>query len=168
MRSILIILIAFSYANAGGLLQVDWPKPTKQHQKSMRAYPKAIREKIKDVTLPVYLPRYYIYKKDMSIVSDKEFYTATIPLQGATLMVAGDRTYQQKVKSGAKQLKEKMKAIDAKFVLAEGMMSTSFNRHGINYSLVLECDSPDKDIRCKDDNFLKKVYNGLILIGGKR
>jgi hypothetical protein len=104
----------------------------------------------------------------MLIVSDKLFYTATILLQGATLMITGDRTYQQKVKSGGKQLKAKMKAVDAKFIRAEGIMSTNFNRHGVNYSLVLECDSPKKDKRCQENSFLRKLYNGLVLVGGKR
>jgi hypothetical protein len=167
MRSVLTLLIAFGLLHAEGVLEVEWPKPNKQRQKSMKAYPKALKNKIKDVKLPVYLPRYYIYKKEMLIVSDKLFYTATIPLQGATLMITGDRTYQQKVKSDNKQLKANLKAVDTKFVHTEGMMSTSFNRHGINYSLVLECDSPNKDKRCREDKFLKKIYNGLIVVGGR-
>ena len=165
MRFILTWLLAFSLLY-GGLLEVEWPKPTKQHQKSMKAYPKALKDKIRDITLPVYLPRYYIYKKEMSIVSDKVFYTASIPIKGATIMITGDRSYQQKIKS--KQLKANLKAVNAKFVRAEGMMSTSFNRHGINYSLVIECDSPNRDKRCIEDKFLRKVYGELVLVGGKR
>jgi hypothetical protein len=165
MRSILTILTAFSLLQGEGLLNVEWPKATQQQQKSMRAYPKALKEKIKNIKLPVYLPQYYIDKKDILIVSNKFFYTATIPLQGAVLMITGDRTYQQK--SSSRQLKRNLKSIDAKFIQAEGMMSTSFNRHGVNYSLVLECDHPNRDKRCREDNFLKKIYNRLILVGGR-
>ena len=167
MRFIFTLLLAFGLLY-GGVLEVEWPKPNKQHQKSMKAYPKALKNKIKNTALPVYLPRYYIYKKEMTIVSDKLFYTASIPLQGATLMITGDRTFQQKINSKAKQLKANLKAIDAKFIRAEGIMSTSFNRHGINYSLAIECDSPNQDKRCTEDKFLKKVYSELVLIGGKR
>lgn len=168
MRFILTLLMTFSLLHSGGLLKVEWPKPTKQHQKSMRAYPKALKDRIKDVRLPVYLPKSYIYEKGMLIVSDKGFYTATIPIRGATLMITGDRTYQQIVKSNNRQFKAKLEIIDRKFVHAEGMISTNFNRHGVNYSLVLECDSPNKDKRCKENIFLKKIYKELVIIGGKR
>jgi len=168
MRFILTLLMIFGFVNAGGVLDVEWPKLTKQHQKTMKSYPKVLKEGIKEVRLPVYLPRYYIYEDGISVISDKNFYAITIFLEGASLMVTGDRTYQQKVKSGGKQLKAKMKAVDAKFIRAEGIMSTNFNRHGVNYSLVLECDSPKKDKRCQENSFLRKLYNGLVLVGGKR
>ncbi|SFV64272.1 hypothetical protein MNB_SV-12-817 [hydrothermal vent metagenome] len=168
MRFILIVLIAFSLVDAGGVLKVEWPKTTTQQEKSMKPYPKVLKDGIKEVTLPVYLPRYYIYKKNISIVSDKNFYAITIFLKGASLMITGDRTYQQKVKLGGKQLKTKMKAVDTKFVRAEGIISIDFNRHGVNYSLALECDSPSRDKRCIEDSFLKRVYRGLVIVGGKK
>ncbi len=168
MRFILILLMSYSLIYGGGLLEVEWPKQTKQHQKSMKAYPKVLKDAIKDVRLPVYLPRGYIYDKSMSIISDENFYAITIFLKGASLMITGDRTYQQKVKSGGEQLKTKMKTVDAKFIQAEGIMSTNFNRHGVNYSLSIECDSPNRDKRCREDNFLKKLYSELLLVGGKR
>jgi hypothetical protein len=88
-------------------------------------------------------------------------------------MISGDRTYQERIssktnKAVANQLKAKMKALSNKFIKAEGIISVDFQRNGVNYSLILECDSPTLDKRCKEDNFLRKVYNGLVLIGGKR
>ena len=83
-------------------------------------------------------------------------------------MISGDRTYQQKVVSGAKQLKAKMKKVSNRFIHAEGMMTTDFNRHGVNYSLTIECENPQKDKRCKEADFLKNIYNRLIIVGGKR
>jgi len=173
MRIILTLLILFNFIFAnGGLLKVDWSKVPTTQQK-LNNIPKKLKESIKDVTLPVYMPRYYIYEKNLSVVANPNFYAITIFLDKARLMISGDRTYQERIssktnKAVANQLKAKMKALSNKFIKAEGIISVDFQRNGVNYSLVLECDSPTLDKRCKEDNFLRKVYNGLILIGGKR
>jgi len=169
MRLILtLLIISFCMLHAnGGLLKVNWSK-TVPNQQKLQHLPKVLKDGIKNVTLPVYIPRYYIYEKNMSVVSDANFYTITIFLDRATLMISGDRTYQDKIVSKGDDLKSKMKAVDNQFIQSEGMMSTDFHKNGVNYSLVLECDAPNSDPRCTDKRFLKKVYAGLILIGGKR
>lgn len=170
MHSVLTLLLFLSsFVMAEGVLEVDWPKEaTNQQKMKMRAYSPILQKGISEVTMPVYMPSFYVYEGDMSIVADKNFYTITIFLKGATLMVSGDRTYQQKVVSGAKQLKAKMKKVSNRFIHAEGMMTTDFNRHGVNYSLTIECAKPQKDRRCMEDDFLKNIYNRLIIVGGKR
>jgi hypothetical protein len=164
--ALLLVPISLLLAN-GGLLKVDWSKGVVNQQK-IKVLPKVLKDGIKDVTLPVYMPRYYIYEKNISVVSDANFYTITIPLQKATLMISGDRTYQEKIISKATKLKTKMKSITNKFIKAEGIISIDFHRHGVNYTLSLECEAPDSDPRCRDEKFLQKIYNGLIFIGGKR
>ncbi len=164
--TIFFICLNFLYAN-GGLLKVDWSKIDTNQQKT-RVLPKVLKDGIKNVTLPVYMPRYYIYERNISIVSDANFYAITVELDRATLMISGDRTYQEKVISKSTKLKTKIESITDKFIKAEGIISVDFHRNGVNYSLSLECDAPDIDPRCTDDRFLKKIYNGLVLIGGKR
>ena len=173
MRLILTLSIIFGFfiselKASGGVLEVNWPKAKSQHEKIKRAYPTVLKKATNSITLPIYIPRFYVYDKTMSIVSDKNFYTITIFLKGATLMVSGDRTYQQKVTSANKQFQKMMKASPITFTQAEGMMTTDFNRHGVNYALVLECDSPKSDKRCTQETFLKQIFNGLIIVGGKR
>ena len=169
MRLILtLLIISFGLLNAnGGLLKVDWSK-TVFNQQKLQVLPKVLKDGIKNVTLPVYMPRYYIYEKNISVVSDKNFYTITIFLDRAILMISGDRTYQEKIVSKEKNLKAKMKAVTNRFIQSEGMMSVDFHRNGVNYSIVIECDYPTIDSRCIDSKFLKRVYNGLVLVGGKR
>ena len=172
MRLILTLSIVFglsiSELGAGGLLEVHWPKAKSHNEKVKRTYPTALKQATDTVSLPIYIPRFYVYDKTMSIVSDKNFYTITIFFKGATLMISGDRTYQQKVTSTNKQFQKMMKASPTTFTQAEGMMTTDFNRHGVNYALVLECDSPKSDKRCTKETFLKQIFNGLIIVGGKR
>jgi len=170
ISTLLIAMVAFGvslYAE-GGLLSVEWTKSTPQQQKIQRAYPDVLKKGIAEVTLPVYLPKSHIFNKKMSIVSDPNYYAITLFFKGATLLISGDRTYQQKVKSGATQMKAMMKRTAMKFIHAEGMMTTDFNRNGVNYSLMMECDFPDKDKRCKESSFLQNIYNDLIIVGGKR
>ena len=168
MRFILTFMLFFSMLHGeGGLLNVKWPKAKTLHEKS-KSYPSDLEKKVENVRLPVYLPTSYIRGHKLSIVSDKNFYFITVILKGATVMVSGDRTYQQKIKSGGGNIMSKIRSINMKFVLSEGIMTTDFNRHGVNYSLLVECDSPLKDIRCNDKKFIKRLYRELTVVGGRR
>jgi hypothetical protein len=168
LLTLLTLTSTILLSSEGGLLKVDWSKIVANQQK-----PQVISEKLKkriaEVTLPVYMPKYYIYEKNIFIVTNPNFYTITITLDGAKVMILGDRTYQLKVSSKDKRFKSiQMKLSNEKFIQAEGISSMDFQRHGVNYSLAVECDNPESDFRCKDHSFLKKLYNRLVLIGGKR
>ena len=164
----ILVFIFLSLLRAdGGLLKVQWPKQSFKMQKSLKL-PKNIKKRIDIVTLPVYLPRDYIYNRNIQIVSNPNFYTATIPLNGAKIMILGDRTYQKKIDTKDKKLVQKIKLLSQEYNIDEGIVATYFTKHGVNYSLTLECNNPTKDRRCKDKNFLEKVYKNLIIVGGKR
>ena len=151
-----------------GLLEVIWPKIDKQQLQMQKAYPSNLKEKVAGVTLPVYIPRRYIYNQTMSIVADASYYTITVHLDKARLMITGDRTYQESVDKADAAFQKMMKSNTVEFVHAEGMMMTDFNRHGVNYTLMLECDQPKSDKRCSDEKFLRNLYEELTIIGGKR
>jgi hypothetical protein len=149
-----------------GLLKVDTSDPSIQHYKHKRSAPTALQKRLKGVTLPVYLPKRYANNKSLVIVSDKNFYNITIPLSRASLMISGDRTFQQKIISGGEKMEKTMKLLDSRFIISEGIMGVDFGRHGVNYSLSVECEQPYKDKRCTKKSFLKRLYNELILVGG--
>ncbi len=169
MNLFLTLFIVLSLQlSADGLLDVIWPKSLQQYTKQQKSYPLALQKAVKDVELPVYLPRPYIEDKSLFFVSDANFYTATISLDGAMLSITGDRTYQQKIKSKDPIFTKRIKDKTITFSNAEGIMMTDFNRHNVNYTLEVECDAPKEDPRCTQEDFLKKIYNELVLVGGKR
>ena len=163
-------MICFSVAeevidNSGGILKVDWSDAKSGQIKRTRS---AIQKAIKNVTMPVYLPKDYLNQNDATVVADNNFYVITIKLSDAVLMISGDRTYQREIVSGGEELKANMKRAESKFLQSEGIMSTDFHRHGVNYILSIECTHPNSDKRCTRETFLKKMYNDLVLIGGQR
>ncbi len=167
MYIIILLIISFHTIFAdGGLLKVDWKNLSTTKQK-LRVIPKELKDKIKGVTLPVYLPNYYINSKNLKIVADRNFYAITVFLKGARLLIRGDRTYQIAIKDKKYQFKI-AKSSQNRIIHAEGMATIDFQKHGINYSMVLECDNPDIDKRCKEDNFLNNLYRRLTFIGGKK
>jgi len=168
MRLLFISLFLISSLNAdGGILNVEWPKPNAQHQKPSTPYPNVLIKGIANTKLPVYVPTTYAYDKKMIVVADKDFYTISFLLEGATLMIGGDRTFQESISTTNSEFKKVMKPSTVKFIQEEGIMSTDFNRHGVNYTFSIECDSPKKDKRCKESSFLKNLYNKLIIVGGR-
>ena len=160
------ILLA-SVSAETGVLTIDWSK-LNQNKAEVSArktpYPQKLRKGIASVTLPVLLPASQAYNKNMIVVADKNFYTITLPLKGANIIVTGDRAYQQTLDSASKLVPASLPA--AQFTRAEGMMLTDFNRFGANYSLTLECDQPDQDSRCLQESFLKNLYQELVMVGG--
>jgi hypothetical protein len=168
MRLILLTLFFISsLSSESGILDIKWPKPNLQHQKPSMPYPTVLLEGIKNSKLPVYLPSSYAYDKKMIVVADKNFYTISFLLQGATLMISGDRTFQESISPSNTEFQKVVKSKAVVFREEEGIMNTDFNRHGVNYTLSIECEQPKKDKRCQEEIFLHNLYNKLIMVGGR-
>ncbi len=169
MRLLLSTVLLLSSLNAqSGILDIKWPKPNPKQQKPSTPYPNVLTKGIKETRLPVYLPSSFAYDKNMIVVANKNFYTISFILQGATLMVSGDKTFQETISSSNTDFKKMMKPSPAvEFMEEEGMRSANFNRHGANYELLVECEQPKKDKRCKEEGFLRKLYSKLIMVGGR-
>ena len=177
MRLMIVVvlwsLVSFAEAkevvnDSGGVLKVDWSSVDNSYIRKTRSRPTVLQQAVKDVTMPVYLPKDYLNEKDISVVADENFYTISINLSDVTLIISGDRTYQREIVSGGEELKKSMQRVASKFIRSEGIMSTDFNRHGVNYTLSVECVHPNRDKRCTKDTFLRKIYNELVLMGGKQ
>jgi hypothetical protein len=154
--------------SGGGILPVDWSSADKTYIKKTRSLPTSLQKAVKDVTMPVYIPKAYANEKNLAIVAQPDFYAITIPFKDATMMISGDRTYQQEIISGGEQIKANMKNVANKFIRSEGILSRDFNRHGANYTLSIECNQPKQDSKCTQDSFLKGMYDSLVLVGGKK
>ncbi|CAA6823559.1 MAG: Unknown protein [uncultured Sulfurovum sp.] len=152
----------------GGVLDVNWSTIQKTQQKSMAAYPKVLVDGIKKVKFPVYLSSNYAYNKEMSVVADKYFYAISFNLDKAMVLFEGDRTFQESVDANSPEFKkiiEKLKPVE--FSQSEGVRIASYQRHGVNYSISVECEQPDKDKRCTEETFVKALYSSIIMTGGQ-
>ena len=170
MRYIYLFIFSFSILSAGGgILNVDWSSvTTKGQQKSSVPYAKVLKDGIKDVHLPVYLSRQFAYNKNMVVVADKDFYTISIDLDGSVVTFSGDRTYQESVSPKNPEFQKIEKASPpVEYNFAEGIMSAEFNRHGVNYTINIECENPKKDKRCKKIDYISSLYHSLVLVGGR-
>jgi hypothetical protein len=162
-----LLLLSSLYAG-GGILDVKWPKANPQQQKPSTPYPTVLTQGIKETKLPVYIPSSLAYDKKMVVVADKNFYTISFLLQGATFMVSGDKTFQESISTTNSTFQKMMEtSTTVEFMEEEGIRTANFNRHGINYELLIECDNPKKDKRCTEENFIRKLYSKLIMVGGR-
>lgn len=169
MRLLLITIFLFSSLHSeSGILDVQWPKINPKQQKPSIPYPDVLTKNINNTKLPVYIPSSYAYDTNMSVIAMENFYTISFLLDGATVGITGDKTYQERVPATNSEFKSIMKASPpVEFIRAEGMMTAEFNRHGVNYSMVIECDTPNNDERCTQTTFIQKLYKRLIMVGGR-
>jgi len=170
MRLIFFILLSLSLLNAGGgVLEVDWSSISKgQQEKSSAVYPTVLTEGIKNVHLPVYLTKSYAYEKNMVVVADGEFYSISFELEGASVVFEGDKTFQESVSPSNPEFQKIVQETSSvEYVESEGMSVAEFNRHGVNYSVTVECENLKTDKRCTQKNFIQSLYNGLVMVGGR-
>lgn len=168
MRLLFLMFFTFLYLNGGGILDIKWPKKNKAHQKPSIPYPSVLVKGTKDVKLPVYLSSSYAHNKNIQLVSDRDFYSISLLLDGATVLFEGDRTYQVAVSaSNAKFQKVVQKVSRVEYSKSEEIMMAEFNRHGANYAISVECDNPKRDKRCTEESFVKNLYNRIIMVGGR-
>jgi hypothetical protein len=169
MRLLPIFLLLISSLGAkSGLLDIEWSKIEQTQQKPSTPYPHQLTDGIKDTHLPVYLPSNYAYDTKMAVVADKDFYTISFFIDNATVMMAGDRTFQESISPSDSKFEKIIESPPLDFIEDSGIMSVDFNRNGANYTLSVECENYQKDSRCQEEDFLRGLYNRLIFIGGKK
>jgi len=169
MRLIFLLFMTYTFLDAGGILEIDWSKVNKSQQKPTMPYPSVLTKGIKEVRLPVYLSSSYAYDKKMVVVAERDFYTVSFLLNGATVLFEGDKTYQESVSpsnSEFQKITRQSKVVE--FSLSEEIMTAEFNRHGANYAISVECDKPKIDKRCTQENFIRSLYSSIVLVGGHR
>lgn len=162
-----IVMLGFAYAG-GGVLEIEWPASSQVQQKAMAKPLKVLEEGIKEVRLPVYLSAQYIYDSSMVVVADKNFYSISFTLEGASVLFEGDRTYQETVSPKDPDFKKIVqKTAPVEYTVSEEIRIAEYQRHGANYAISVECDTPDSDVRCSDEKFIQRLYQSLKLVGGR-
>jgi len=159
------ILLLLVHANSG-ILEISWPKPNPKQEKPSIPYPKVLTKNIKNTKLPVYIPSHYRYDKKMSVIASNYFYTIIFEEGKHIISIAGDRTFQEERPANRDFEKIVKKSQEVEFTQEEGMMSADFNRHGVNYSITVECEEPKSDPHCTSELFVTNLYNQLIMVGG--
>jgi hypothetical protein len=168
MRLLFLLFMTYTFLDAGGILEIDWSKVNKSQQKPSIPYPSVLVEGIKEVRLPVYLSSAYAYDKNMIVVAERDFYTVSFLLKGATVLFEGDRTYQESVSPSNKKFQKIVqKSNDVTVTLSEEVRLAEFNRHGANYAISVECDHPETDKRCTEEKFIRGLYHQLVMVGGR-
>jgi len=170
MRLLFLLFLSYTCLSAkGGILEITWPQPNEAHQKPSTPYPKVLTEGIKEVALPVYLSASYVYNEKMVVVSNSYFYVISLDLEGATLSFEGDRTFQEQVAPNNVEFQKILKGSSpVEFFISENIMMADFNRHGANYRIFVECENPQTDKRCTQEDFIRNLYATVLLVGGKR
>ena len=171
MRLLLItLLLVSSLYSKSGILDIEWSKVTQKQQKPSIPYPNVLTKGVKDTRLPVYIPRLFAYDKNMVVVADRYFYTISFILKDATIMISGDRTFQEDFSNQGSKFQKMMKASNGvEFSIEEEarIITANFNKQGANYELQIECQTKS-DKRCIKEDFIKNLYKQLIVVGGNK
>lgn len=93
-------------------------------------------------------------------------YDTVIRLDGASVLISGDRLFQLSEKDLPSGVALKSDS-EVRYSTGERMMEADFSRYGANYSVVVECRAPLEDARCLKTGFAESIVRRLAPIGGR-
>lgn len=127
------------------------------------------REALDRVALPVLVPGSDSVRASPALFEQGTAYAANYPLDAADLVVLGSASAITLPPGSplAKLLEGGASSANYQFEAYEYGADLSFVRYGASYVLRLACEEPE-DPRCGREEFLRKVADSLIAVGGKR
>ncbi|MEH6418414.1 hypothetical protein [Pseudomonas sp. CGJS7] len=156
---------------------IDWPTAQQQMRdaaerdkpavEGLRSSP-TLQETLDRVSLPVLVPGTGPVRAAPAVIEQGTAYAADYPLDGADLVVLGSASALALPPDSAmaKLLAESGPPPQYQFEAYEYGADLSFIRYGASYVLRVACEQAE-DPRCDRDEFLRKVAESLIAVGGK-
>jgi len=126
----------------------------------------ALQQTLDRIALPVLVPDQGTVRAAPSLIEQGRAYAADYPLDGADLVVLGASSAIAVAEDAPVAALLAGDAPQYVFESYEYGADLSFLRYGASYVLRLACDELD-DARCRKDDFLRKVADGLVAVGGR-
>lgn len=126
----------------------------------------ALQQTLDRIALPVLVPDQASVRAAPSLIEQGRAYAADYPLDGADLVVLGAASALVVAEDAPIA---GLLAGDAPAYVFESYeygADLSFLRYGASYVLRLACDELD-DARCRKDEFLRKIAENLVAVGGR-
>ena len=127
--------------------------------------------RITQTRLPVLLPAQALLDMGANptvlLFPSENFYTASMTGNGLLVEVFGTRLIQAEAPDGRAAVR--LNSVDSdgfRVQQTEYGREISFNRYGAAYSITLECDQPQTDMRCSDASYGRDLARSLLIVGG--
>jgi hypothetical protein len=139
--------------------EIDW-EAVRAHPRLPAELSPLVPERIAGLPLPVLLPPRDPWLTKAKFTSGPRWYAATVRLDGHHVYLSGNGV----VKRVADQAPRPMP--DLRVVPAEGTMSATWQQFGVTYLVNVECEDPEGDPRCTEQQYVRGLVESLVVAGG--
>ena len=122
-------------------------------------------DKLSKAQMPVLLPSDNALLEKVTHYSVREHgYSASLAPQGHHIYVAGIRTVHEYPQIELDEAGDKLLEQPYRISRTHQIVTLSFSRFGVGYTIDVECAKPMDDTRCTEDGYIEKLYESLALL----
>lgn len=141
------------------IVDVQWPD---DYTGAAAPVPDPRLNQVNGTLLPVKIPQRLLRFKTFEFIGEELFYTASVRLNRAKISVSGTRV----ASDGGEPLQGATSTPgEVVTTISEGAAFATMTESGAAYKVTVECVNPNAAI-CTQDNFVRKLMNEMIFIGG--
>ena len=151
-------------------LRVKWPAPAAIDSDAFTRLRSSEQQKIAGSPVPVLVPKTQGLLENLEIVVRSQFAAASGDGTGAH---AGIHVFVSATKLAHRYSSHKplerthtVRSLPGWVLQNEGIWSATWEENGVSYLVEVECSTPAADARCANSDYLMKVTDDLVFVGG--
>jgi hypothetical protein len=147
--------------------EIDWSDAATHPRADVSTLSAEARAAIAGVTLPVLLPRDAALLAGAVITRGPTWYAASLHPSGHHVSIHGTKL-EVHHPALVDSIPEERRPRPGQTTLSRthGIVSVAFQAFGASYTLDVECDAPESDVRCTEDAYALALVEGLGVAGG--
>ncbi|MBA2661679.1 MAG: hypothetical protein H0U74_05250 [Bradymonadaceae bacterium] len=148
------------------IIDVDWDEARGYGRVDARLLPEEVASKVEHLPLPVLLPALGDILERMVVVTDEYWYAASVAFEDHTVLVQASRIGFEREGDEGREIEERI--VENDFLVSRNSLiaTLSFPAFGLVYTIDVECENPDTNVLCTEDDYILSLANAMSIAGG--
>jgi hypothetical protein len=151
-------------------LRVSWPAPAAIDSAAFARLRASEQQKIDRAPVPVLVPKTEGVLENLEIVVREQFVAAsgdgTGAHKGVHVFVSATKLAHRYSSHKPIERTHTVRSLPGWVLQNEGIWSANWEEHGVSYLVEVECSVPATDKRCANSDYLLKLTDELVFVGG--
>lgn len=151
-------------------LRVKWPAPAAIDSDAFSRLRSSEQQKIDRAPVPVLVPKTQGLLENLEIVVREQFVAAsgdgTGAHKGVHVFVSATKLAHRYSSHKPIERTHTVRSLPGWVLQNEGIWSANWEENGVSYLAEVECSTPGSDTRCANSDYLMKLTDELVFVGG--
>ncbi|MFT6398071.1 MAG: hypothetical protein ACJAYU_002826 [Bradymonadia bacterium] len=144
---------------------VDWQAASLHAGVPLSTIGSEFQSAVAESAVPVLIPSNATFVASTSVYTGEDWVSTHHRGQGVSIEVFGTRRAFSHPEVEVHEL-ERIAEGRPLITRSEGVPFISFKRFGVSYQVSIECESGPADSKCTEFDYLRQVYDSLVVVGG--